>query len=753
MESPGDPGDGFPSKRVKTNQYGENTMQCLMYVKGHLPVDVYSDFVHSLVQIRRRKRNISIDECKDIILNILDGQPRVIKAFQTFIQGGSPYYGGILEKSIGFFKRVQTCPDISTDVYNALIRTMANFSHSTTMTLEDVIEEVKGLIGNNTELLQEFLTFVPYYMRALQNEQSCTSPKNSRGTKTVLSLTPDANNKCDGIQVKETNHRNEVPQLKYTQDQNNQGDDESPHVELDEDDEEYNPEPLHQWVISLEDKLPPKVDLSNAKQCTPSYCLLPKNCVTLQSSYQTELGKSILNDSLVSVTSGSEDCFKFRTKNQYEENMFKCEDDLYESDMVLQRFRATVDFIKNLQVRVGSNVKIQEHLTPLHKRCIEQLYDDSGTDMLDVLSESENTSSALAVILSRLNHKIRDLSEARLSLNKICSDIVANNYHMSLDLRSPSFKQLDMKRMNPKALLAEDKQISKTKSHTDIHIHEDIGNIINYAYSRSRSTEDKPMMNWTELVKEFLPVKFQWTDLKDRVAHKKRVESSRGKSSGPTSSLDHFDAEVEEEHYESKEDFNDEVGSSAYSGRKAKAVLCRLLQVMYERLLVAKELSKGASVRDSYAEFKEKLCNLIDGTTDNWNFEQHCLKFLGPNSYVLFTLDKLIERAIKQICKIYPSHEDSSVLQQQDKLRTNSLNGPALVARRINLSKEFLHHKNARGYPIQPSIELSKQDGGEGAGSKPHSDSGKVNQNHFQRRRKRTLEKGAPSSCRPGPEN
>lgn len=31
--------------------------------------------------------------------------------------------------------------------------------------------------------------------------------------------------------------------------------------------------------------------------------------------------------------------------------------------MLLQRFRATADFIEDLQYRFGSNVKIQEHLT------------------------------------------------------------------------------------------------------------------------------------------------------------------------------------------------------------------------------------------------------------------------------------------------------------------------------------------------------------------------------------------------------
>jgi paired amphipathic helix protein Sin3a len=106
-----------------------------------------------------------------------------------------------------------------------------------------------------------------------------------------------------------------------------------------------------------------ELDLSNCKQCTPSYRLLPKhvsitfptsNLVSLlyptlillrqnllinqqqlfvqypvpPATQRTELGKSVLNDTWVSVTSGSEDySFKHMRKNQYEESLFRCEDD------------------------------------------------------------------------------------------------------------------------------------------------------------------------------------------------------------------------------------------------------------------------------------------------------------------------------------------------------------------------------------------------------------------------------------------
>lgn len=45
-------------------------------------------------------------------------------------------------------------------------------------------------------------------------------------------------------------------------------------------------------------------------------------------SQRSELGAQLLNDHWVSVTSGSEDySFKHMRRNQYEESLFRCEDD------------------------------------------------------------------------------------------------------------------------------------------------------------------------------------------------------------------------------------------------------------------------------------------------------------------------------------------------------------------------------------------------------------------------------------------
>lgn len=102
-----------------------------------------------------------------------------------------------------------------------------------------------------------------------------------------------------------------------------------------------------------------ELDLSNCERCTPSYRLLPEDVykfyfmlllmwilsrmpiwcanslmlVVMQypiaiAKERSELGAQVLNDQWVSVTSGSEDySFKHMRRNQYEESLFRCEDD------------------------------------------------------------------------------------------------------------------------------------------------------------------------------------------------------------------------------------------------------------------------------------------------------------------------------------------------------------------------------------------------------------------------------------------
>ncbi|XP_028796665.1 paired amphipathic helix protein Sin3-like 4, partial [Neltuma alba] len=281
-----------------------------------------------------------------------------------------------------------------------------------------------------------------------------------------------------------------------------------------------------------------ELDLSNCEQCTPSYRLLPKNYPTPTASQRTELGAELLNDHWVSVTSGSEDySFKHMRKNQYEESLFRCEDDRFELDMLLESVNVTTKRVEELLEKINNNIikadspiRIEEHLTALNRRCVERLYGDHALDVMEVLRK--NAPLALPVILSRLKQKQEEWARCRADFNKVWAEIYAKNYHKSLDHRSFYFKQQDTKSLSTKALLAEIKEISEKKhkeddvllaiaagnrrpiipnlefEYPDPDIHEDLYQLIKYSCGEVCTTEqlDKVMKIWTTFLEPMLGV-------------------------------------------------------------------------------------------------------------------------------------------------------------------------------------------------------------------------------------------------------
>lgn len=52
--------------------------------------------------------------------------------------------------------------------------------------------------------------------------------------------------------------------------------------------------------------------------------------------------------------------------------------------------------------------------------------------------------------------------------------------------------------------------------------------------------------------------------------------------------------------------------------------------------------------------FMSALYSLLDGSSDNTKFEDDCRASIGTQSYILFTLDKLIFKLVKQV-QTFPS--------------------------------------------------------------------------------------------------
>jgi len=89
-------------------------------------------------------------------------------------------------------------------------------------------------------------------------------------------------------------------------------------------------------------------DYSTCKRLGASYCALPKNFVQPSCSGRTHLCREVLNDTWVSFPSWSEDSqFVTSRKTQYEESIYRTEDERYEFDVVLETTRDTIKVISN----------------------------------------------------------------------------------------------------------------------------------------------------------------------------------------------------------------------------------------------------------------------------------------------------------------------------------------------------------------------------------------------------------------------
>ncbi|KZV47993.1 hypothetical protein F511_32684 [Dorcoceras hygrometricum] len=281
-----------------------------------------------------------------------------------------------------------------------------------------------------------------------------------------------------------------------------------------------------------------ELDLTDCESCTPSYRLLPQNYPVSLASHRTEIGAKVLNDRWVSVTSGSEDySFKHMRKNQYEESLFRCEDDRFELDMLLESVNATTKHVEELLDTINVNTsmtdssfRVEDHLTALNLRCIERLYGDHGLDVMDVLRK--NALLSLPVILTRLKQKQEEWARCRSEFNKVWAEIYSKNYHKSLDHRSFYFKQQDTKNLSAKALLAEIKETSEKYQnegemllsigagyrqpkqahmefeYSDPEIHEDLYQLMKYSCGEVFTPEqhDKIMTIWTTFLEPMLGV-------------------------------------------------------------------------------------------------------------------------------------------------------------------------------------------------------------------------------------------------------
>ncbi|CAL0317223.1 unnamed protein product [Lupinus luteus] len=290
------------------------------------------------------------------------------------------------------------------------------------------------------------------------------------------------------------------------------------------------------------DKSIQELDLNDCECCSPSYRRLPADYPFPTVSHRSELAAEVLNDDWVSVTSGSEDySFKHMRRNQYEENLFRCEDDRFELDMLLESVSSAAKRAEELYNNIAENKinmeslgRVEDHFTALNVRCIERLYGDHGLDVVDILRK--NPTHSLPVIITRLKQKQEEWTRCRSDFNKVWAEIYAKNHYKSLDHRSFYFKQQDSKNLSTKSLVAEIKEIKEKQQeeddilqsisagnkqpliphlefeYSDAGIHEDLYKLVRYSCEEVFSSKEllsKIMRLWDTFLEPMLGVPSQ----------------------------------------------------------------------------------------------------------------------------------------------------------------------------------------------------------------------------------------------------
>lgn len=166
-----------------------------------------------------------------------------------------------------------------------------------------------------------------------------------------------------------------------------------------------------------------EIDLNTCKRLGASYCALPKQNDSRKCSGRNALGKEVLNDTWVSFPTWAEDStFVTSRKTQYEEIIYRCEDERFELDVVIETNSATIRVLENVQKRLSrmsseevSRFRLDDNLggssATIHQRAIKRIYGEKASEVIQGLKK--NPLAAVGVVLKRLKAKEEEWREAQ----------------------------------------------------------------------------------------------------------------------------------------------------------------------------------------------------------------------------------------------------------------------------------------------------------------------------------------------------
>ncbi|XP_022658802.1 paired amphipathic helix protein Sin3a-like [Varroa jacobsoni] len=482
---------------------------------------------------------------------------------------------------------------------------------------------------------------------------------------------------------------------------------------------------------------PEEIDYSACKRYGASYRALPKNYQQPKCSGRTPLCREVLNDTWVSFPSWSEDStFVSSKKTQFEEHIYRCEDERFELDIVIEANLATIRVLETVQRRINrmgpeerSKFRLDENLggtsATIHQRAIRRIYGDKAGDLIEGLRK--NPVVAVGIVLKRLKSKEEEWREAQKAFNNVWREQMDKYYLRSLDHQGMTFKQTDSKTIRSKNLLNEidtvyEERCSKENPSPGSHLQlqypahwEMIGEasnlIIHYVRRQSGvNKEDKQRIKW--LVRRILPemLNLKAEDMSDDEGCEQEVVEELGSiPSDDTAHAMYLENKKADDSYAMFM-----ADSHWYLFLRLHHILCeRLAKINRYAQILLKEEEKDKSVRkdsvvtalrlkpqqqvpveEYFSTFVEMIKQLLDGQLDSSQFEDQLRELFGINAYHAFTLDKVVQNATRQLQHLVSDETSLACTRMLQQYRKVGGAGGACSTTAMRASTEN-HYQNA----------------------------------------------------------
>jgi paired amphipathic helix protein Sin3a len=143
---------------------------------------------------------------------------------------------------------------------------------------------------------------------------------------------------------------------------------------------------------------------------------------------RSDFEQSVLSDDWVSIPIGSEEAYSFKhmRKNQFEEALFRCEDERFEIDTCIDSNMCTLTILEPLAEEIQALRTLEEsesripkftfqlekrNLGTIHLNAISRIYGEHGGEILELLRK--NPVGTIPVLVKRLKQKDLEWRKAR----------------------------------------------------------------------------------------------------------------------------------------------------------------------------------------------------------------------------------------------------------------------------------------------------------------------------------------------------